>query len=467
MHVEIGKGHARWWLLAALVVLVAMLVGSGGMAASEPARPVRVPAMILNLDGVIGPASADYFSRALQKAAQEHAPLVIVRMDTPGGLDVSMRAMIRDILASPVPVVTYISPSGARGASAGTFILYASHFAAMAPGTNIGAATPVQIGGPTSPPPTPSPSDEQPGKDNKATPQKAGSTMEAKAVNDAVAYIRSLAELRRRNADWAEKAVREAASLSASAALRKRVIDIVAANVTDLLNQLDGRTATAAGTRITLDTRGLGTLEVKPDWRTQLLVAITNPNVALILMMVGIYGLIFEFMNPGFVAPGTIGAICLLTALYAFAALPVNYAGLALIALGVGLMIAEAFMASFGTLGVGGVVALVLGATMLIDTDIPDFRIAWPVIGGIAATSLIFILAIARLALMSHRRAIGSGREEMVGLPGTVDDWKGGQGHVFAHGERWQATGPLTLTKGQNIRVTALDGLTLRVDAEP
>ncbi|WP_238475327.1 NfeD family protein [Sphingomonas cavernae] len=428
-------------------------------------QPRGGPAIVLHLDGVIGPASADYLARALGRAAERKAPLVIVRMDTPGGLDTSMRAMIRDILASPVPVVIYVSPSGARAASAGAFLLYASHVAAMAPGTNVGAATPVQIGG------VPTPGEEQPkpAADDKAKDKASTSrsAMDAKAINDAAAYIRSLAELRGRNADWAEKAVREAASLSASAALRERVIDIEAKSVQDLLAQLHGRTVSAAGNTVTLATHGLGIEEVRPDWRTELLSAITNPNVALILMMVGIYGLIFEFMNPGFFAPGTIGAICLLTGLYALAALPVNFAGLALIALGIGLLIAEMYVASFGTLGLGGVVAIALGATILIDTDVPGFRISWSSIAAITVASLLFVLLVARLALLSRGARVVSGREEMVGVRGVVDDWKGGEGHVFAHGERWRASGTARLGKGQGVRVTSLDGLTLHVEPDP
>ena len=418
---------------------------------------VRTPAMVVHLDGVIGPASADYLSRTLDKAADRKAPLVIVRMDTPGGLDTSMRAMIRDILASSVPVATYVSPSGARAASAGAFLLYASHIAAMAPGTNVGAATPVQIGG-------------LPGPDNEKAKDKASaphSTMDAKAINDAAAYIRSLAELRGRNSDWAEKAVREAASLSASAALKQHVIDIEAKTVGDLLAQMDGRVVIVAGHKVRLATRGLAVEEVRPGWRTELLSAITNPNVALILMMVGVYGLIFEFMNPGFFAPGTIGAICLLTGLYAFAALPVNFAGIALIMLGIGLLIAEVYTASFGTLGLGGTIAFLLGATLLIDTDIPDFRINWSVMASVAALSLLLTFLAARLALLSRRHRIVSGREEMIGLRGVVDDWGAGTGYVLAHGERWKATGPETLDKGRRVRVTALHGLTLHVEPDP
>jgi len=399
----------------------------------------------------------------LQAAAERQAPLVILRMDTPGGLDISMRAIIRDILASPVPIATYVSPSGARAASAGTYILYASHIAAMAPGTNVGAATPVQIGGGI----PEFPGGAEPKKGEKKPAQPPGGTMEAKAVNDAVAYIRSLAELRGRNVEWAEKAVRESASLSATAALQQGVIDIEARDIGDLLRQMQGRTVTAAGRPVTLATAGLALEHVRPDWRTRLLAAITDPNVALILMMIGVYGLIFEFMNPSSFLPGTVGAICLLLGLYAFAALPVNYAGLALMLLGIGMLVSEAFLFSHGILGTGGVIAFALGAAILIDADVPDFRISWSVIAGISAASAAFILVVVRTALRSRRRKVVSGPEEMIGAHGTVQDWSGKGGHVFVHGERWQASSDTPLRKGQPIRVAKLLGLTLKVDKDP
>lgn len=442
---------------------LALLLGALILLTSPSRSQVRDPAHVLEIEGAIGPATSDYVARSIDLSVDQGGGLIILRMDTPGGLDTSMREIIREILRSPVPVVTYVNPSGARAASAGTYILYASHIAAMTPGTNVGAATPIQIGGgsPFSPP------EENGQEKEKAEP--SGNAMEAKAINDAVAYIRSLAELRARNADWAEAAVRKAESLSANAALEQRVIDIVARDIPDLLGQLDGRIVTAGGTRHVLDTGDMTIVRIEPNWRTQLLAAITNPNIALILMLIGIYGLIFEFMNPGAFYPGTIGAICLLIGLYALAALPVNYAGIALIVLGLALMVGEAFNPSFGILGIGGAIAFVLGGAILIDTDLAQFRIGWPVLAGMAVASLGATVLIARLALMSRRREVVSGREEMIGSQGTVIDWSGRQGHVFIHSERWRATGVDSLRAGESVRVVALDGLTLRVepDVEP
>jgi membrane-bound serine protease (ClpP class) len=451
-----------------LTLLLAALLGLWASAAAEE-RPTRAPAVLLVVEDAIGPATTDYIRRGLDTAARRGAPLVIIRLDTPGGLDTAMRAIIRDILASPVPVATYVAPSGARAASAGTFILYASHVAAMAPGTNVGAATPVQIGGGGLPG---SPGDQ--GNDEKAEPansqappqSKARSPMEAKAVNDAIAYLRSLAELRERNVDWAERAVRDAASLSADAALAQKVIDIRARSIADLLQQADGRAVTAAGRRIVLDTQGLAVEELVPGWRTRMLSAITNPNVALILLMIGVYGLFFEFMNPGALFPGTIGAVSLLVAFYALAALPVNYAGVALLLLGLGLMTAEAFTPSFGILGIGGGIAFALGATILIDGDIPGFRIEWQVIAGLAAVSLLITLMAARLALGVRKLNVVTGREHMIGARGMTQDWDAGRGHVFVHGERWNAASEASLGAGVPVRVIALDGLVLEVESD-
>ncbi len=435
----------------------ALVIGLFVIACAARAQDQR-SALVLEVEGAIGPATVDYIAQGLALATESNAPLVILRMDTPGGLDTSMREIIREILRCPVPVVTYVHPSGARAASAGAYILYASHVAAMTPGTNVGAATPVQLGGVS-----PSPEDGQDGgaADESATPANAS---EAKAVNDAVAYIRSLAELRGRNADWAEAAVRTADSLSANAALRGGVIEIVARDYDDLFAQLDGRTITAGGVEHTLETSQLALTHVEPNWRTQLLAAITDPNIALILMMIGIYGLMFEFMNPGALYPGTIGAICLLVALYALAALPVNYAGIALVLLGLALMTGEAFAPSFGALGIGGLVAFVLGTTIVIDSDLPEFQIGWPIIAGVAISCIAMTALIARLAVKSLEVKVTTGREALPGMAGVVLDWADQRGHVFVHGERWRAVGAASMGPGHAVRVVAVDGLTLEVE---
>ncbi|HKJ76837.1 MAG TPA: nodulation protein NfeD, partial [Gammaproteobacteria bacterium] len=340
-------------------------------------------ALQLEIDGPIGPATSDYVVRSLEEAANRNAAAVILRMDTPGGLSSSMREIIQAILASPVPVLGYVAPEGARAASAGTYILYACHVAAMAPATNLGAATPVSIAPAGGGPDTPG-SEGEKGPDAKTQ----------KAVNDAVAYIRGLAKRRDRNAEWAEKAVREAASLDAEAAVKENVADLIAKDVPDLLAQADGRQVEVGGETRTLATKDLMVERLEPDWRSRLLSVITNPNVAYILMLIGIYGLIFEFSNPGMIVPGVVGAICLMLALFAFQVLPVSYAGVGLILLGIALMVAEAFAPSFGILGIGGVVAFVIGSIILMDTDVPGFGVSLWAIGatGAVAAGLLWLL---------------------------------------------------------------------------
>lgn len=453
----------RFSIMAGILCFCAFLIFGFFTAATPVAAQARAAALVLEIDGAIGPATTDYIKRGLARAEAADAPLVIVRMDTPGGLDSSMREIVREMLRSPVPVVTYVGPSGARAASAGTYILYASHVAAMAPGTNVGAATPVAIGGAA----PAAPAQEDKTEDRNSKSKSPGSANGAKARNDAAAYIRSLAELRGRNADWAEAAVRSADSLSANAALARGVIDVIATDIDDLLERIDGRSVIAGGAQQRLDTRGLALTHVEPDWRNRFLAAITDPNLALILMTIGFYGLIFEFMNPGAIYPGTIGAVCLLVGLYALAALPVNYAGLALILLGIALMTGEAFAPSFGVLGIGGLVAFLLGATILVDTEVAAFRIGWPVLAGVALFGVGMTALIARLAVKSHRRKISSGREAMPGMMGTVLDWEGLRGHVFVNGERWRATGPAPMKVGEPVRIHAVADLTLKVEPSP
>lgn len=437
-----------------------------GAISSGQAAPGQ-PVLVLSINDAIGPASADYLIRGLEHAKAEHAQLVVIRLDTPGGLDSSMREIIKAILASPVPVASYVAPSGARAASAGTYILYASHVAAMAPGTNLGAAMPVQIGGLPGPPKDPAAPPAAPTGD-KQSPQIEQDTMTRKQVNDAAAYIRGLAQLRGRNADWAEQAVREAVSLPASDALRLKVIDQVANDLPDLLRQLDGKTVDVAGQPLQLNTAGAAVIERQPDWRTRLLAVITNPSVALILIMIGVYGLMFEFMSPGSGVGGVIGGICLLLALYALQLLPVSYAGIGLILLGVAFMIAEAFMPSFGVVGFGGIVAFVVGAVILMDTDVPGFGIPLALILFLALVSALLLGGVLGMAIKARRRALVSGDAGLVGSLATVmavNDSDPYIGSVQAQGEQWQAQCQTPLQVGQRVRVISRKGVLLDVSA--
>lgn len=442
-----------------IVLLILLTVVTTANSGEKDNQSSKTSVIIqLEINDVIGPATADYIERNLQKAVDSGAMAVLIRMDTPGGLDISMRRIIKQIIASPIPVISYVAPSGARAASAGTYILYASHIAAMAPATNLGAATPVQFGGFGG-------LDEDKDKADKNG-DKAKSlptSMTQKMVNDAAAYIRGLAKMHGRNEEWAEKAVREAASLSAAEALKLNVIDIVAEDVTDLLRQLHGRKVNVSAKEFIFDTRQVEINNILPDWRSEFLAVITNPGMAYILLMVGIYGLVFEFSNPGSIVPGTIGSICLLLALYAFQLLPVNYAGMGLILLGIALMIAEAFVTSFGILGLGGIVAFVIGSVILIDTDVPGFGIDLGLIAGFALSSAAFFIIAIGLLLKSRHRPIVSGKEEMIGCVGEVLDDFTGTGMIHIHSENWRATCERPLRKNEKVRVTAIDGLLLQV----
>ena len=472
-------------MLSCLALIAGVTLLGLSLAQAPAAQGPTV--VTLRVEGAIGPATSDFITRGFAIAAERNAGLIVIEMDTPGGLDTSMRAIIKHILASSIPVATYVSPEGARAASAGTFILYASHVAAMAPATNLGAASPVAVGGPPGPTGAPRPggggetktpvatpeasngaADESADADKPAarpmTPQSAAGVME-KATSDAAAYIRSLAQLRGRDADFAERAVREAASLSASEALAAGVIDLIAISLTDLLEQLDGREIRLdSGNVVVLSTVDADIERITPDWRNQFLAVISNPQIALILMMIGIYGLFFEFTSPGFGVPGVAGLICILIAMYAFQLLPVNWAGVALIALGAMLMLAEAFLPSFGVLGIGGVVAVIVGGLFLMDSGIPGFGIPIAFLVALAIISALTLVTIGGFAMRARNRRVVSGREELIGVEGVVTNVGEGGAYAHLHGESWHVVSDVELQPGRHVRVTAIDGLVLKVE---
>ncbi len=426
----------------------------GGLLAWPALAATKVA--VIDVTGPIGPATSSYVERSFSEVRDRQFDLVVLRLDTPGGLVTSMRSVIKTVLASPVPVVGFVAPSGAHAASAGTYILYATHIAAMAPGTNLGAATPVRLG------------DDQArdrGEDDQSDIDGATATIEDKIVNDAVGYIRSLADLRGRNAEWAERAVREAASLPAGDALKLGVIDLVANDVAQLLARLDGRAVEVnAETRI-LDLTDRDIVEFAPGWRTKLLGAITDPTIAYVLVLVAIAGILTEFAMPGLILPGVVGTISLLAALYAFQVLPVNFVGLGIILLGIVLMGIEITLPSFGVIGFGGIVAFVIGSIFLIDSDVPGYGVSRSLIGILAVVTssllMMFLIWISRL----YSLPVLAGPEGLVDSSATVISWRDGSGRVRMRGTSWAARSKTALRRGQKVRVTAVDGLT--VDVEP
>src|ERR1700736_280640 len=469
-------GSAR---LAAIVLALAAVPGLSQVpTAPTPSSPAAAAhpeagtAAVLEINGAIGPATSRYVVRGLEAAQKAGSRLVILQLDTPGGLDSAMRDIIRAILAAPLPVVTYVAPSGARAASAGTYILYASHLAAMAPATNLGAATPISIGGgPRAPPAAPAVNagdDKKQDKNQKGLEEMPeGTALEHKAVNDAVAYIRALAQLRGRNAEWAEAAVRGAASLSADDALQQHVIEIVAKDVPDLLQQLQGRKVKPMDREVVLETRGLAVRSIVPDWRTRVLLILTHPTIAYGLLLVGIYGLLLEGYHPGAVLPGVVGALALLLGLYGLQLLAVNYAGLALMALGVGLIVTEFFMPAFGSLGVGGLAAFVVGSIILFDNHASGLRVALPLIVGIAVAGGLVIVTIGWLSARAQRRPLSAGVETMIGA--SVEAISDCQDRCVVRygGELWNARTASPLRAGQQARIVKVVELTLWVEPRP
>lgn len=513
--------RVRPWLRIALLPVLLAACAQWSLQAHAAAADAPAQVRVLAFEGAVGPATSDYIIRNLQAAEADRAALFVIRMDTPGGLDSAMREIIKAILDADVPVATWVAPGGSRAASAGTYILYASHIAAMAPATNLGAATPVSIGGGGGPGPSPFPGgggDAKSGDDTNNTDDAAdagagadaaqappasardrpapGSASERKAINDAVAYIRGLAELRGRNADWAEAAVRGAESLPASAALERNVIDFIAADLDALLAAVDGRSVTLERGETTLDLADADVTHIEMDWRSEFLALITNPNIAYILMMLGFYGLILEFYNPGLGIPGVTGVICLLLAFYSLQMLPVSYVGVALIGVGIALMIAETLVPSFGVLGIGGAVALAFGSVMLMDSDLPAYQISLPLIAAFVISSAAIFIFTVGAALRARHNPIVSGREAMIGAEAlATEDFRpldrgiaerseahapatkvpdasdgapatsGWRGHVRLMGEVWQAHSDTPIRRGEALQVTALRGLV--VDVEP
>ena len=437
---------------------------------STPLAQGEGTAILLNLEGAIGVATAEYIIDGIEEAEDRGAELVIIRMDTPGGLVSPMRDIVKAILGSDVPVATYVSPDGARADSAGTYILLASHIAAMAPTTHLGAATPVALGGGW-PGDKDGSDDKDDSDDDKESDEKEekdatdpGSAMDKKVMNDAIAYIRGLAEAHGRNAEWAEKAVKEAATLTAAEALENNVIDLIATNQAELLQKINGRELKVNNLTVVLETESIEVETLEPSWRIKVLSAIASPEVALLLLMIGIYGLLFEGYNPGAIVPAVAGVICLLLAAYALQVLPVNYAGLALIIVGIVLIVAEAVVPSFGALGIGGIAAFIFGAIMMFDSDIPGFGISVTFVVGLAVVSGLFLLWLVSYLVRLRRRGAVSGRASIIGGTGTAMQAFTGKGKIWLEGEAWAAVSRVPVEQGQEVVVRSMDGLTLEVE---
>jgi membrane-bound serine protease (ClpP class) len=416
-------------------VALAVLLGFAGLASAAPA-----PVATIELEGVISPVTLRLVGIAIDRAQAERAQALVIQLDTPGGLERSMRAIVQRMMNAEVPIIVFVAPTGARAASAGVFITMAAHVAAMAPATNIGAASPVAMGG------------------------TADKTMMKKVENDAAAFIRTVAVERGRNADWAEKAVRQAVAITEREAVKLKVIDLVADSIPDLLEKVDGRTIKLPKSTVTLATKGAPLRPIEIGFRDRFLNVITDPNVAYVLMMLGMLGLFFELSNPGVILPGVIGGISLILAFFAFQSLPINYAGLLLILFGIVLLVAEIKIVSHGVLAIGGMVSMSLGSLMLFDAPEIGFRVSWWVIGPtVAATAGLFLFVIAA-GVRALGRPSATGVEGLVGKYATVRERLAPEGQVLVAGEIWRAVAAgEALEPGAQVRVVAVDGLTLRV----
>ncbi len=467
-NISLSPARSRLFLLLSFLLFLFPIASWADMGDNQGENSPQI--VVLNIDGAIGPAVADYVNKGFAAAWEKKASLVVLQMDTPGGLDHAMRDIIKTILASDIPVVSYVAPSGSRAASAGTYILYGSHLVAMAPATNLGAATPIRVGGlPGMPDPADAEKEEEEekqenggkGEKKKDKPVIKGA-LEKKMINDAAAYIKSLAARNGRNEQWAEQAVREAVSLTADEALEQNVINFIAADIDELLRKADGRSVKLESGETTIRCRNGVVQTFEPDWRNRLLMTLTDPNIAYIFMLLGVYGLIFELANPGYVLPGVIGGICLLLALYSFQILPINYTGLALVLLGIIFMISEVFVPSFGSLGIGGVIAFIIGSFILVDEQ--SLRISLPLIFSTAAISLIGILLVVGSLLAIRKKRFATGSEALVGSVGEVLNDFENEGRVWIQGESWLAKSKTSFKKGEMVKVTAKSGLELEVE---
>ncbi len=425
----------RKGLITGLLLLALLLLFSSVLAAITQPRPVTV----VRVEGVIAPNTSEFLLYALKEANKSNSQALVIELDTPGGLDLAMRSIVKEFLASPIPIIVYVSPSGARAASAGVFLTMAAHIAAMAPGTNIGAAHPVSIGG------------------------QMDKEMAKKVTNDAAAYIRALAEKRGRNPQWAEDAVRRSVSVTEKDALRLRIIDLVSEKLENLLQEVDGWEVVTLTGKVSLRTKGAPIQRIEMTFRDKVLKIISDPTIAYILLILGFYGLLYELANPGAILPGVLGAIFLILAFFAFQSLPINYAGLLLILLALILFILDIKVQSHGVLTVGGIISMILGSLMLIESPAPFFQISLVTIISAAMATAAFFFFVVAAGLKAQRRKPTTGREGLLGEKGIARSRLAPEGQIFVRGEIWSAISEEVVEPGEKVVVDGVSGLKLKV----